>query len=77
MGQPRTVKEWALGILRMVLFWYAVTAVGFPLVVLGLGHKLSEGWQFAAANLRAVAVYLALPFILSALAIMDYYLHPH
>ncbi len=46
-----------MGGYHLLALWYPSIILGYPLVVLILGHSLEEGWQFLEVN-RGIGIAL-------------------
>jgi hypothetical protein len=71
----RWFPQWAVSIDRhmnwrwqvtclWVICYEAINLLAFPLVVLGLGFRLNEGWNFVKANPKVILGLQCLPVIL-------------
>jgi hypothetical protein len=49
------------GAYRLLALWYPSVILGYPSVVLLLGHSLIEGWEFLKANRGLAVAFLIFP----------------
>jgi len=69
MAAPRTVSTILRGLAGFALIWFGSLAIGFPLVVLALGYRLSEGWALIAANPKAFVLLSLFPYPIIAVGV--------
>jgi hypothetical protein len=50
-----------MGAYRLLALWYPSVILGYPLVVLLLGHSLAKGWEFLKAHRGLGIGFLVFP----------------
>jgi hypothetical protein len=60
-----TLRE--MGAYRLLALWYPSVLLGYPLVVLILGHSLREGWEFLKAHRGLGIAFIVFPIAFIAL----------
>jgi hypothetical protein len=56
-----------MGAYHLLALWYPSVILGYPLIVLLLGHSQPEGWQFLKANRGFAIGLLTFPFAFIAI----------
>ena len=70
MQQKRILSPRFKAALLFLGLWFLVVIVAFPVVVLALGFRLHEGWDFLIANPKFSIIFGGLPVFCILLAWM-------